>query len=129
MKRSNAEYILCNAISIYLRLQYPKVLFHWDQAGLNLSIAQAGMNKAIQHGRGWPDLFIAEPRGRCHGLFIEVKIEGTRLVKANGEPYTPHIAEQFAVLNELEQRGYAATFGVGFDECKKIIDAYLQNNL
>ena len=125
MKR-NAEYNLCKAISIYLRLQYPSVLFHWDQSGLNLSIAQAGMNKAIQHGRGWPDLFIAEPRGEYHGLFIEVKIEDVKLLNRKGEYATEHLKEQSEIIAELEKRGYAACFGVGFDECQKIIDDYLQ---
>ena len=128
MKR-NIEYNLCRAIAIYLRLQYPNVLFHYDLAGLNLSKAQAGMMKSIQGGRGWPDLFIAEPRGTYKGLFIEVKPENTRLLKQNEQPATEHIGEQFAVIAELEKRGYAACFGVGFNQCKEIIDNYLQEPL
>lgn len=124
MKR-NAEYQLSKAISIYLRLQYPSVLFHWDLAGLNLSIVQAGMMKVIQGGRGWPDLFIAEPRGIYHGLFIEVKMEGIRLLNRKDEYATEHLKEQAQMIIELEQRGYAATFGIGFNQCKEIIDNYL----
>ena len=36
-----------------------------------------------------------------------------------------HIREQHALLVELEKRGYAARFAVGFDQAKQIIDEYL----
>jgi len=124
--RNNPEYNLCRAIATYLRLQYPKVLFHYDLAGLNLSKAQAGMMKSIQGGTGWPDLFIAEPKGRYNGLFIEIKIQGTRLRMLSRDDYTtPHIADQARVIGELLNRGYAACFCCGFNEAQKVIDAYL----
>jgi hypothetical protein len=136
--RNNREYQICKDIAIYLRMQYPNVIFHFDLAGLNLSRAQAGMMKAIQGGRGWPDLFIAEPKEVTeeteyetlityyNGLFIEVKKEGTILWKARGGPATEHIKEQIDMLNELEATGYKAEFGVGFDDCMKLINDYLK---
>lgn len=60
-----------------------------------------------------------------YGLFLELKKDGTRLKKKNGEWATEHIAEQAAVLEELSERGYCAEFAVGFEEAKKIIDEYL----
>lgn len=60
-----------------------------------------------------------------HGLFIELKKDGTRLKKKNGEWATEHIAEQAEVLEELRKRRYCAEFAVGFDEAKRIIDEYL----
>ena len=135
--RNNREYQICKDIAIYLRLQYPDVMFHFDLAGLNLSRAQAGMMKAIQGGRGWPDLFIPEvrtifkeedelPFGTTYnGLFIEVKKEGTVLWKAKGGPASDHIKEQIDSLNYLTDKGYFAEFGIGFDDCKKLIDEYL----
>jgi hypothetical protein len=124
--RQNREYQICKDIAQYLRLQYPAVLFHFDLAGLNLSRAQAGMMKAIQSHRGFPDLFIAEPRLGYNGLFIEVKAEGTRLYKKNFEAATPHIAEQSEFMDALRIKGYKCEFGVGWDECHKIIDQYLK---
>ena len=60
------------------------------------------------------------------GLMIELKREGTRLVKKNGELVAnEHIREQAALLDELRQRGYVAEFACGFDEAKEIIDEYL----
>lgn len=61
-----------------------------------------------------------------YGLFIELKKEGTRLKKKNGEWASEHIAEQAEILERLEFRGYRAVFAVGFDEAKEVIDEYLK---
>jgi|ERR1035437_4238931 hypothetical protein len=129
--RANREYQICKDIAIYMRLQYPKVLFHFDLAGLNLSRAQAGMMKAIQGGRGWPDLFIAQPNHGYFGMFMEVKKEDTRLYKCsdNSKGTTPHIIEQIECILNLDNKGYYSSFGIGFDNCKRIIDEYLSNYL
>ena len=123
--RNNREYQICKNIATYLRLQYPKVIFHFDLAGLNLSRAQAGMMKAIQGGRGWPDLFIAEPMDVYKGLFIEVKSEDVKLYKKSGEFTTPHLAEQWECMQQLKGNEYETHFAIGFDEAKTIIDTYL----
>jgi hypothetical protein len=76
-------------------------------------------------------MFIAEPQLNTSilkisgGLFLELKKEGTRLKKKNGEWANDHIAEQAEILNQLKLRGYAAEFAVGFDQAKEIIDNYL----
>ena len=119
-------------VADYLRMQYPDVLFHSDfGSGVKLTVGQAIKQKRQNGGRrAWPDMFIAEPmgvRGRIYsGLFIELKKEGARLKKKNGEWASEHIAEQADVLERLEFRGYKALFAVGFDEAKKIIDEYLR---
>jgi len=124
--RNNREYQICKDIAFYMRLQYPTVLFHFDLAGLNLSRAQAGMMKAIQDNRGFPDLLIAESRLGYYGLFIEVKVEGTKLYKKNLEAITPHIAEQLEFQDVLRLKGYKCEFGIGWDGSKKLIDDYLK---
>jgi hypothetical protein len=127
-RKYSLEYILCRKIAYYIRAQYPNILFHFDYAGNNLSKAQSGMMKAIQGRRGWPDLFIAEPgnRFKYHGLFIEIKAEGTRVFKKNGQIADEHLKEQYDMLLELESRGYMAEFAVGFDQAKQLIDKYLK---
>lgn len=126
---SEAE--LQKQVAIYLKIQYPDVIFHSDfGSGVKLSYKQAVMQK-IQNGgrRAWPDMFIAEPqphgRNWYHGLFIELKKEGTRLKKKNGEWASEHIAEQYDVLDRLRFRGYKAEFAVGWDEAINLIDDYL----
>lgn len=59
------------------------------------------------------------------GLYLELKKDGTRLKKKNGEWATNHLAEQAELLEELRLCGYCAEFAVGFDEAKRIIDEYL----
>lgn len=124
------------AVADYIRMQYPNVLFHSDfGSGVKLTMGQAAKQKRMNGGRrAWPDMFIAEPAQRSHeypdacykfGLFIELKKEGTRLKKRNGEWASEHIAEQARTLEMLEFHGYAAAFAVGFDEAKEIIDNYL----
>lgn len=131
--REDKEYQLAKAVSTYLKLQYPDVIFHFDYAGLKLTKTQAGKMKAIQGERGWPDLFIAEKRNRIdsstpyNGLFIELKIAGTKLFKRNGSYATPHIAEQSKMLVLLSEKGYKCRFGIGFDDVKMIIDEYLNS--
>lgn len=123
-------------VADYLRLRYPNVLFHSDfGSGIKLTIGQAAKQKRQNGGRrAWPDMFVAYPTLRCvdgswnheyHGLFIELKKEGTRLRKRNGDWASDHIAEQAAVLERLEDAGYHAVFAVGFDEARKVIDEYL----
>lgn len=131
-------------VADYLRLQYPDVMFHSDfGSGIKLTPGQAAKQKRQNGGRrAWPDMFIAhaqrqllEVKGngvlekaenRClGGLFLELKKEGTRLRKKNGEWATEHIAKQAEVLQKLRERGYWAEFAVGFDEAKTIIDEYL----
>jgi hypothetical protein len=124
--RNYPEYQLCKQIAYYLKTQYPKVIYHFDYAGLNLSIAQAGKMKNIQGIKGFPDLMILEPVGKYHGLFIELKPEGTRLYKKDGEPVNDHIKEQRDCLLNLRMKGYLTAFGIGFENIKNIINTYLQ---
>ena len=139
MKESDLQTMVAD----YLRLQYPDVLFHSDfGSGIKLTMGQAAKQKRQNGGRrAWPDMFIAEVRVSQEavenwdvksfqaGLFLELKKEGTRLKKKNGEWASEHIAEQADLLDRLEFRGYKAVFAVGFDEAKKIIDDYLKGVL
>lgn len=114
-------------VAIYIRMQYPDVIFHSDfGSGARLSPWQARMQKMQNGGRrAWPDMMIAEPIGSYHGLFIELKREGARLKKQNGEWASSHIAEQNIMLNELSNKGYKAEFAIGFEQALDLIDDYL----
>ena len=116
-------------VADYIRLRYPKVLFHSDfGSGIKLTMGQAIKQKRQNGGRrAWPDMFIARPmpdKG-YYGLLIELKKDGTRLKKKNGDWASEHIKEQAELLENLEGWGFNAVFAVGFDEAKKIIDEYL----
>lgn len=129
MHHVNPEYALCRQIAYYLRAQYPRIIFHFDYAGLSHTKTQAGMMKEIQGKRGWPDLSIMEKRNGYAGLLLEIKPEGARIYKQDGTPATPHLAEQLECLLQLKLKGYCTGFGIGFDNTKKLIDDYLNNRL
>ncbi len=120
-----------NAVVQYLKLQYPKVIFRSDGGGLRLPIGLAVQFKNQQMSRAYPDLFIAEPT-QCEGaflggLYIEIKKDRNEYLTKKGEiRESEHIQEQYEMLQALEEKGYAAEFGGGIDECKQIIDDYLR---
>jgi hypothetical protein len=118
----------------YLKYAYPGIIFNSDLSGsTKLTMGQAVALKKLRSGRGFPDLMILEPRGKHHGLFIEIKTEDTKLFKArtlnpDGSVAftTDHIKEQAEMIQKLSDRGYFASFGIGFDDIKNIIDSYLK---
>lgn len=140
----NSEHNLYEQIARYLQLQYPDVIYRFDiAADLKLTMGQAVKHKRLHPERGYPDLFIAKTKeikvktvlGSGYslveikplgGLYIEIKKDGEKLTKKDGSWRTPHIAEQAEALEKLRARGYKAEFGVGFSECKLIIDEYLR---
>lgn len=112
----------------YIRLNYPEVIFHSDfGSGVRLTMGQAIKQKRLNGGRrAWPDMLIAEPVGKYHGLFIELKKDGTRILKKDGTLVADeHIREQHHMLCELEKKGYKAVFGVGLEQCIDIVNGYL----
>ena len=123
-----SEHDLYTMLADYLRYNYKDIIWRFDLAAdLKLTIGQARKHKRLQQHRGYPDLFIAEPRGKYHGAYIELKKAGTRIFKKNGTLVADeHIREQFDTLEQLRRKGYVAEFACGFDEAKRIIDEYLR---
>ena len=123
----NEEEKLQIAVCNYIRLQYKDVIFNSDVgSGMRLTKSQAGKAKMMRSGRGHPDLFIAEPKGMWHGLFIELKAEGVSVFNQDGTLKAgEHLKEQYDMLMALSDRNYLATFAVGFDQAKQLIDTYL----
>jgi hypothetical protein len=129
MAKQQPEYHLQKQVCDYLNLQFPKVLYLSDTvASVKLTMMQAIRNKAIQKG-GFkcPDVIIFEPKGIYHALFIELKVKP--ILKRSGELLkNEHIEGQQKTINDLNALNYFATFAVGFDEAKKIIDNYLNHS-
>lgn len=112
----------------WLQYQYPDVIYRFDLAAdLKLTMGQARKHKELHPHRGYPDVFIAEPRGKYCGMYIELKAEGKSPYKRNGElKKSEHLKEQEVILNELNSRGYFAKFATGFNEAKGLIESYLK---
>lgn len=139
------EESLAIKISHFLKAQYPKVIFRFDiAADLKLTQGQASKHKTLQSGRGYPDLFIAEPKNGFAGLYIELKKDKSEVFLKDGVTYKKatkkvknrsgviikeydHIQEQVKMLDILNKKGYKAVFGFGFDDAKDKIKDYFSN--
>lgn len=64
---------------------------------------------------GVPDIFLAAPKGSCHGLFIEMK-------RRRGGRISP---AQLRTMQELEADGYRCEVAYGWDHARRIITEYL----
>lgn len=121
-----SEYALQAILIEWLSLQYPNVIAHCDLSGVRVSIGVARKIKRINPHRAYPDVFIAEPCGGYHGLYIELKRKYSDLYTQSGKMrQTKHIKEQAKMLERLRKRGYRATFSVGLEPTQKLISDYL----
>lgn len=94
---------------------------------------------------GQPDISVDEPKRGYHGLRIELKAEGTVIYKKDGktlrkQPYTrkyrlngrlfikrgDHLAEQAAMLQKYNRKGYFARFCIGYDKAVRLIDWFME---
>lgn len=123
----------------YLRKNYPDVLFRTDfSSGMKMSPGQAAKHKKFQKSRAWPDLFIAESgvvkfkegnlivNLRKNGMFLELKADGVKLYKKNGEMVAnKHYREQAEMLRKLRNGNYYAEFAIGYKDAIEQIHEYL----
>jgi len=98
----------------YLRLAYPDALYCASAGGMRTSYLQAVKMKRTGYVKGFPDIFIYEPRGSFFGLAIEMK-------KEKGSTASP---EQKRWQEQLRNRGYCSYICKGSEEAIKVIDEY-----
>lgn len=102
------------AVVTWLEAQYPGVLFCASAGGMRTSLRTAVKMKRAGYRKGFPDLFIYEPKRGYNGLAIELKKEeGGRVSDA-----------QKGWIDSLRTRGYYAAVCEGFDEAVSTIEAY-----
>lgn len=120
----------------FLKTYFPKVKFIVNASGefprktksdwgkINKLKAQGVINKSM------PDVFISEPIGKYHGLYIELKDETKHPLKKNGSLKAgDDLYFQNMFLNELSDVGYFCTFGVGANHSVSIVKNYLQKRI
>jgi hypothetical protein len=83
----------------------------------------AGNALALNMGMysGAADLFIAWPNGEFAGLFLEVKPPGYKATPSK----MVHHQRQLNFIMHMKSVGYHGDVGVGFDECVRILEEYL----
>lgn len=113
------------AVSNYLKLQYPEVIFTSEASGLKLTIGQAVKAKKMRSSSGLPDMIILEPNRFWGGLCLELKSKSP--FKKNGQlKADKHLEEQEQLLRKLNiEKNFAACFVHGLDHAKKVIDGYM----
>ena len=124
-KNKSSEASIHMRVCQFILENYPDVLFWTDLSGLMLSVGQAVQIKKLRVGNGVPDLFLPEPR-KYLGLFLELKKEGTKLTKMDGDYVNDRIHEQAVMIQKLKDRGYAAFFAIGYQDAINKIDRYLK---
>lgn len=111
----SSEHVEQTQLVARVRSFYPDVIIAAVPNGGSRHIREAVNLKAEGVLKGFPDLIVAEPRGRYHGLYVEMKREGGR----SPDP------EQKKMLRRLRARGYRTIVGYGVDHAWPLVEAYL----
>lgn len=76
---------------------------------------------------GVPDLLLAYPSGRYHGLFIELKRRAQTKAQGGAKPKGTLTDDQVIVMKYLNDVNYLAQVAYGAEQAWKIITDYLEN--
>lgn len=115
--RKEIEYHMQVALVRWFRIIYPECLLTISPSGMKLPMLTAKKIKAMGYLKGTPDIMILEPRGKYHGLFVELKAEGGRVL--------PH---QDEFIKALKERGYWVGIAWSFEEAVELITTYFAFN-
>ena len=91
-----------------------KLLYHVPNEGKRSKTA-GGVLKAMGLRKGVPDIVLPVPRGKYHGLYLELK-------RADSGKTSE---DQLWWLRQLDEQGYAVTICHGWQQASKNILAYL----
>ncbi len=115
------------ALCLYIKLQYPDVIFTSDLSGIRLPQGLANKIKDLKCDKSIPDLTIYEPSKGYHGLVIEMKATGVSVYTQHGNIVSnEHIQSQEKMLIRFNEKGYLGVWGLGYECAKRIVDEYLR---
>lgn len=125
-----SERLVQNALCKYIALQYPDLEYRTDKDG-QFAKGNALWDKGRQKGKkGFPDMIIARKSGKYNGLILELKKEGISVFKKDGTLRSDeHLKDQAWWLQWFRELGCYASFAIGFDEAKELIDNYFNQKL
>jgi hypothetical protein len=114
------------ALSKYIMLMFPDVIFTAEASGVRTSYVQAAKMKMMRSHGCHLDMIILEPRGLYAGLILELKHEDKSPFLQNGSiSKKEHVQAQAAMVNRLKNKGYYSSFAVGLDQGIAIINHYM----
>lgn len=95
---------------------YPELaLLHHIPNGGKRNAAEAAHLKRLGVKAGVPDLFLPVPRGKCHGLYIELKAGKNKPTDA-----------QRKWIDALAEQGYAAFICYDAAYARQVVETYLK---
>ena len=118
MRKQN-EHELQKAVIKYMKLQHPSIFINGSLGGIYIKHhSQRLKGKQAGYKKGFPDLFIYEPRivqGTIkHGLAVELKVKGNYPTDT-----------QRRTLKDLNEKGFEAHVCTGFDQAIEKIEWYI----
>lgn len=122
---NDVQRILCE----YTRLKYPFARQVNSLSGVNLSKAQRGKMAVLRQHKGDPDWYLQYRTEIFTTLALELKLEGTKILKKDGRLKTEHLHRQYEFLMYQRLQGYCAGFAIGARNACDIVDAYMRNDL
>lgn len=125
--KAQSEKVIQIQICKYLQIQYPNVEYRTDKNGVRVGWKQIRTQSQEGGKSGFPDIIIPVPCKGFSGLVIELKKDGENPYKKDGTlKKDAHLEDQLWWLDWFKKIGCHATFSVGFEDTKKLIDWYLQ---
>lgn len=111
----DAEHNIQVACVNWFRYQYPKSVIYAVPNGGQRNAIVAAKLKAEGVLSGVPDLFIAEPKGKYHGFYIEMKNGKQGRVSEN----------QKLLMEHFEDKGYCCRVCRSFEEFVEDVKKYM----
>lgn len=100
--------------------RYPELfMLHHIPNGGSRHKAEAARLKMQGVRKGVPDISLPVPKGKYHGMYIELKRRSGGTVSSDQKTW----------LKNLNKYGYAAAVCQGFDEAWEFTKAYLKNDV
>ena len=112
-KPFQAERVLQKQCVYWFKVNYPNLIIHHSPNGGKRDLNTARHFKEMGTLAGFPDLFIAEPCGEFHGLFIEMKSDKGTLTE-----------NQKKIMPLLDERKYKTAVVKDLDEFIEIVKGY-----
>ncbi|MGE0630938.1 MAG: VRR-NUC domain-containing protein [Pseudobdellovibrionaceae bacterium] len=112
--RLGPEDSLQRACVTWFKLQYPLSLIWATPNGGHRHPLEAAKFKMTGVLAGVPDLFIAEPKGKFHGMFVELKCT------------TKPTPAQMELIGKLHDRNYCTAICYSFDEFTMNVKKYFE---
>jgi hypothetical protein len=103
----------------WLDANFPDICYHAIPNGEKRNKITGYRLKLMGVKAGYPDIFIAEPKERFPGLYIEMK-------RVKGGKLSPI---QDTVISKLLKRGYAVKVCAGMEDAKGVILNYLNGGI